>query len=117
MPSALAHDKATDGYRLLRCMSAFVADIVTKVGDRQPSRNNRIAASKSLNQDCEYAAYLESMLLARTPKIFLQQNRPIRDAPASFEGVRTGAEFVGERLASPASGPRLILKKHATLLP
>jgi hypothetical protein len=55
----------------------LMADIVAKVGEGRLGRNNRIATSKSLNQPCVSRADLESMLLPRTPKIFLQQNRPI----------------------------------------
>jgi hypothetical protein len=52
------------------------ADIVAKVGEERLGRNNRIGRSKFLNQPCVSRADLESMLLRRTPKIFLQQYRP-----------------------------------------
>jgi hypothetical protein len=58
---------------------ALMADIVAKVGEGRLGRNNRIATSKSLNQPCVSRADLESMLLPRTPKIFLQQYRPRLD--------------------------------------
>jgi hypothetical protein len=66
--------------RLLRCMSPQLADIVAKVGEGRLGRNNRIATRKSLNQPCVSRADLESMLLPRIPKIFLQKYRPISDA-------------------------------------
>jgi hypothetical protein len=56
------------------------ADIAAKVGGWLLRRNNRIAGSKFLNQHCASAADLESMLLTRRPKIFLQQYRPTRDS-------------------------------------
>jgi hypothetical protein len=46
-------------------------------------RNNRIGAIEFLNQHFALAANLESMILARMRKTFLQQNRhssPIRRA-------------------------------------
>jgi hypothetical protein len=57
------------------------ADIVAKVGEGQLVRNDRIAASKSLNQPCTSTAHLEAMLLPRTPKIVLQQYRPEPEMP------------------------------------
>jgi hypothetical protein len=39
-------------------------------------RNNRIWANECLNQSCEPRADLESMLLARMPKVFLQHYLP-----------------------------------------
>jgi hypothetical protein len=39
-------------------------------------RNNRIEGNGFLNQRCVSAPAIESILLARRPKIFLQQNLP-----------------------------------------
>jgi hypothetical protein len=66
-----------------------VADIVAKVGEGQLGRNNRIATSKFLNQHCVPAADLESMLLSRMPKIFLQQYRPDSEAAVFRSRVRS----------------------------
>jgi hypothetical protein len=42
-------------------------------------RNNRIGGNGFLNQRCVSAPAIESIFLARRPKIFLQQNLPRRD--------------------------------------
>src|SRR6516162_9466511 len=68
--------KGSPGVSFLQCRSLLLADIVAKVGEGRLGRNNRIGRSKSLNQPCVSRADLEPMLLPRTPKIFLQQNRP-----------------------------------------
>src|SRR5262245_55155009 len=49
------------------------ADIVGRSRRRAAWRNNRITASKFLNQNCASASDLESMLPTRTPKIILQR--------------------------------------------
>jgi hypothetical protein len=56
----------------------LLADFVAKVGEGRfvsKMRNNRIGAIEFLNQHFALAANLESMILARMRKIFLQQNR------------------------------------------
>jgi hypothetical protein len=74
----------TGGRSPSRCL--LPADILAKVGALQLGRNNRIATSKFLNQHFVPTADLESMLLSRTPKIFLQQYRPIVRATAAHHG-------------------------------
>jgi hypothetical protein len=66
-----------------RSLFLQLADIVAKVGEGRLGRNNRIGRSESLNQPCVSGADLESMLLPRTPKIFLQQYRPDSEAPTA----------------------------------
>jgi hypothetical protein len=70
-----------------------MTDIVAKVGEGRLGRNNRIGRSESLNQPCVSRADLESMLLPRTPKIFLQQNRPVADARVAGTSVRNLIKF------------------------
>jgi len=53
-----------------------LADIVAKVGGGQLGRNNRITANQFLNRHCASGLDLESILLARMRKIFLQQYLP-----------------------------------------
>ena len=67
-------------------MSQVLADIVAKVGEERLGRNNRIGRSKFLNQPCVSRADLESMLLRRTPKIFLQQYRADPEVPIPGPG-------------------------------
>jgi hypothetical protein len=74
-------------------MSQLLADIVAKVGEGRLGRNNRIGRSKFLNQPCVSRAGLESMLLRRTPKIFLQQYRPVADARVAGTSVRNWIKF------------------------
>jgi hypothetical protein len=57
------------------------ADIVAKVGGGHLERNNRITANQFLNQHCASGLDLESILLARVRKIFLQQYLPKGDIP------------------------------------
>jgi hypothetical protein len=78
---------------LLRCKSPNLADIAAKVGEERLGRNNRIGRSKFLDQPCVLRAGLESMLLRRTPKIFLQQYRPIADARVAGPSVRNWSKF------------------------
>src|SRR6516164_1123987 len=78
--------KAVEDCRLL-------ANIVAKVGEGRFGRNNRIGSSKSLNQPCVSRADLESMLLPRTRKIFLQQYRPVADARVAGPSVRNLIKF------------------------
>jgi hypothetical protein len=56
-----------------------MADIVAKVGGEQLGRNNRITANQFLNRHCASGLDLESILLARMQKIFLQQYRHVCD--------------------------------------
>jgi hypothetical protein len=54
---------------------------VAKVGGGQLGRNNRITANQFLNRHCASGLDLESILLARMRKIFLQQYLPSADIP------------------------------------
>jgi hypothetical protein len=51
-----------------------------KLSDEQRAGNNRIQASRSLNQCCAPNFYLESMLLTRTSKNVFRQHRPKADS-------------------------------------
>ena len=76
---------ARNGTAFSPCHSSpVVAEIVAKVGEGPLGRNNRIATSKSLNQPCVSWVDPESMLLPRTPKIFLQQYRPVSEARVAY---------------------------------
>ena len=46
-----------------------------------------------MNQPCVSRADLESMLLRRSPKIFLQQYRPVADARVAGTSVRNWIKF------------------------
>jgi hypothetical protein len=75
----------------------MLADIVAKVGGWQLGRNNRIATGNSLNQHCSSGPDLESMLLPRSPKIFLQQYRPTAAMCCTAAGVSSLGSCGGYR--------------------
>jgi hypothetical protein len=57
-------------------------------GLRANSRNIRLSTDVSLNQKCAWIAKFGIFFSAQTPKIFLQQYRPISAAPTSRLRVR-----------------------------
>src|SRR5215475_9923153 len=62
-------------------------ECVAKLGEGWLARKNRIVAKGFLNQCCGLVAILESILLARTPKIVLQHIRVLSGHFASaFRG-------------------------------
>jgi hypothetical protein len=61
-------------------LGSFLPILLQKLASislRVKMRNNRIGTNGFLNQHCAFEPNLESMLLARMRKIFLQQNLPI----------------------------------------
>jgi len=65
------------------------ADIVAKLSEGSLARNIRIGTSRFLNQRCASRAGLESILLAETSKIVLQQYLPRADGGGTaLEKVR-----------------------------
>ena len=62
-----------------------MTDTVAKVGGGQLGRNNRITANQFLNRHCASGLDLESILLARMRKIFLQQYLPTGDISSSLD--------------------------------
>lgn len=62
-------------------------------------RNNRIDGNGSVNQRCVSAPGLESMFLARRPKIFLQQHLPRAVEGLSQSPCRDAAVLAAGRLA------------------
>jgi hypothetical protein len=79
-----------------------MADFVAKVGEQQFAskiRKNRIWTNGFLDQHCTQMPDLESMLLARMRKIFLQQYLHRRELPArptegcSLRCIRSSAGY------------------------
>jgi hypothetical protein len=60
---------------LPRPMAGIALGVIAKLDEEQLARNNRIGARRFLNQHCVLVPDLESILLARTPKIVLQHER------------------------------------------
>ena len=68
-----------------RVRADFVAKVAASDGGIE-IRNNRIGGDGFLNQRCVSVPAIESIFLARRPKILLQQNLPGTDIPATREG-------------------------------
>jgi hypothetical protein len=82
------------------------ADTVVKVGEGHLGRNNRIAANKFLNRYCASGLDLESILLARTRKILLQQYLPHPDMPTRrMPAVPPAPRTLAAQQPSPALQP------------
>jgi len=92
----------------------LIRDIVAKVGEGYPWRNNRIQTSRSLNQCCFQALDLESILPARTRKIFLQQY-PRRSG--RFRLQFTFPACAASVRSIPASQPRQSASRHREARP
>jgi hypothetical protein len=73
-------------------MSPVLADFVAEISRSDCGieiRNNRIGGNGFLNQRCVSAPAIESIFLARRPKIFLQQNLHI----TNYCGAQERGEF------------------------